>query len=130
MHLAELGRVAAEDARSAAEAERGDVLAQQRARLGALVDEQDESGAARGRFDAKRAGAGEKIEHTRAGDRIAVGVEQNVEERFAQAVGGRPDRLGLRRSKRAAAQAPADDAHQRSRGRCRRGRPGPGERRR
>ena len=115
MNGTEPRRVAAKDARRAAEAERGNVLAQQRARLGALVDEQDESGAARGRLDAERAGAGEKIEHARAGDRIAVGMEENIEQRFAQPVGGRPDRLGLRRGERAAAQASADDAHQRSR---------------
>src|SRR5262249_6101783 len=38
---------------------------------------------------------------------------QDVEQGFAQPVAGRPDRLTLRRDKRAAAQASADDAHQR-----------------
>ncbi len=38
---------------------------------------------------------------------------QDVEQRLAQPVGGRPDRLRLRRGERAAAQPSADDAHQR-----------------
>ena len=71
--------------------ERLDILAQQRARLRAVIDEQRESRAARQRLDAERAGAGKQIEHARAGDRIAVGVHQDVEQRLAQPVGGRAD---------------------------------------
>ena len=62
----------------------------------------------------ERAGAGEKIEHARAGDRIAVGVDQNIEQRLAQPVGGRPDRLRFRRGERAAAQSSADDCASRA----------------
>ena len=97
----------------AAEPQRRDVLAQERARLGAVVDEQRERRAARERFEPERAGAGKKIEHARAGDRIAVGVSEDVEQRLAQPVGGRPHRLRPRRRERAPAQAAADDAHQR-----------------
>ena len=68
MRGAELGRVAAEDLRDAAEAERLDIFAQQRARLGAVIDEQRKGRAARDRLDAERAGAGEQIEHPRTGD--------------------------------------------------------------
>ena len=115
--------VAPEDAGDAAEAERRDVLAQQRARLRAVVDEQREGRAARERLEPERAGAGEEIEHARAGDRIAVGVDEDVEQGLAQPVGGRPDRprVRLRRGERAAAQPPADDAHQRPAGRARAG---------
>ena len=80
MNGPELGRVATEDARGAAKAECGNILAQQRARFGTVVDEQHKIGAARGRFDAERAGAGEKIEHARAGNRIVEAVNENVEE--------------------------------------------------
>ena len=113
MRLAELGRVAPENARDAAEAQRRDVLAQQRARLGAVVDEQRKRRAARQRLDPERAGAGEQVEHARAGDRIAIGVHEDVEQRLAQAVGGRTDRVRFRRGERAPAQPSADDAHQR-----------------
>src|SRR5262249_5376241 len=90
-----------------------DVLAQQCARLGAVVDEQRKGRAARERLEPERAGAGEEIEHARAGDRIVIGVDEDVEQRLAQPVGGRPDGLRLRRGERAAAQPSADDAHQR-----------------
>ena len=64
---AEAGRVAAEDARAAGEAEGFDVAADEAARLDALLHEQREAGAARQRLDAERAGAGEKIEDAGAG---------------------------------------------------------------
>ena len=118
MRRAELGRVAAEDAGDAAEPERLDILAHQRARLGAVVDEQREGRAARERLEPERAGAGEQVEHARAGDRIAIGVDQDVEQRLAQPVGGRPDGLRFRRGERAPAQPSADDAHQRFLPRC------------
>ena len=73
------------------EAQRLDILAQQRARLRAVIDEQRERRAARDRLEPERAGAGEQVEHARAGDRIAVGMHQDVEQRLAQPVGGRAD---------------------------------------
>ena len=89
MRRTEPGRVAAEDAGDAAQAQRRDVLAHQRARLGAVVDEQRECGAARERLDPERAGAGEQVEHARAGDRIAIGVRRmlNSASRSRSAVG-------------------------------------------
>ena len=92
MRRTELGRVAAKNSRDAAEAERFRILPQQRARFYAVVDEQRERSAARERLDAERAGAGKQIEHACAGNRVSVGVGENVEQRLAQAVGGRPDR--------------------------------------
>src|SRR5262245_12389512 len=118
MRRAELGRVAPEHAGDAGEPERGDVLAQQRARLRGVVDEQREGGTARERLEPERAGAGEEIEHARAGDGVAISVNEDIEQRLAQAVGGRPDRPRFRRDQRAPAQAPADDAHQRLLGRA------------
>ena len=76
-----------------------------------LVDEQRERGAARERFDAECTGAGEQVEHARAADRIAVGMHEDVEQRFAQPVRGRPDGFGFRRSEGAPAQGSADDPH-------------------
>ena len=53
MRRAELGRVAAEDAGDAAEAERLDIVAQQRARFHALIDEQRIGRAARDRLQCR-----------------------------------------------------------------------------
>src|ERR687888_156890 len=92
MRGTKLGRIAPENATHAAQAQRRDVLPQQRARLGAVVDEQRKGRAARERLETERAGAGKEIEHARAADRIAIGVNENVEQRLAQPVGGRPDR--------------------------------------
>ena len=91
MRRAEIGGVAAIDFRDAAEPQRLDIVAQQRAGLGAVVDEQRERRAARNRLDAERAGAGEQVEHARALDRIVIGMDQDVEQRLAQPVRGRPD---------------------------------------
>src|SRR5262249_51189111 len=88
-------------------------LAQGGARLGAVVDEQRKIGAARKRLEPERAGAGEEIEHARAAHRIAIGMDEDIEQRLAQPVSGGPDRLRLRRGERAAAQTSADDTHQR-----------------
>ncbi len=93
MRRAEPRRIAAIDLGRAAGAQRIDVAAQQRARLRAVIDEQHEGRAARQRLKPERAGAGEQVEHAGALDRIAVGVRQDVEQRLAQPVGGRPDRL-------------------------------------
>src|SRR5262249_52162761 len=95
MRASKLARVAPKDTGRAAQTERGDIGANERARLGRLIDEQRKGGTARERLDAERAGAGKQIEHAGAGDGIAVGVEENVEQRLAQPVGGRPDRLRL-----------------------------------
>ena len=46
--------------------QRLDIAADGRARLGALLDEQAEAGAARAGFKPERARAGEEIEHARA----------------------------------------------------------------
>src|SRR6516225_2802366 len=106
MRAAELGRIAPENATHAAQAQRGDVLPQQRARLGAVIDEQREGRAARERLEPERAGTGKEIEHARAADGIAIGVNENVEQRLAQPVGARPDRRRFRRGVRAAAAPP------------------------
>ena len=79
MRRAEIGGVAAIDFCHAAEPERLDIVAQQRARLRAIVDEQRERCAARDRLDAERAGAGEQVEHARAFDRIVIGVDEDIE---------------------------------------------------
>src|SRR5258707_3944458 len=111
MHGTESRRIAAENARDAAEAERLDVLSDQRARFGPIVDEEGKGRAPRYRLQAERPGAGEKVEHAGAGDCVVIAVRQDVEERLAQAVAGRPYVLRLRRRQRAPAKPTADDAH-------------------
>ncbi len=63
----ERGRVAAQDAGDAGQAERLDVGADQAASLDARLDEERMRRAARDRFEPERAGAGEKVEHARLG---------------------------------------------------------------
>src|SRR5712671_646119 len=105
-------RIAAKDTADTAKPERSNIFAQQRARLGRIVDKQRKGRAARERFEAERAGAGKEIEHARAGDRVAIGMDKNVEQGLAQLVGSRADRVRARRGERAPAQAATDDAHQ------------------
>ncbi len=92
MRGSKLRRIASENTRGAAEAKRGDVLAQQRTRLGALIDKQCESGAARQCLDSECAGASKKVEHPRAGDRIAVGVREDIKQRLPETVSRGADR--------------------------------------
>ena len=108
-------RIAAIDLGGAAGAERIDVAAKERPRLGAVIDEQHKGGTSRVRLKAERTGAGKQVEHAGALDRIAIGMRQDVEQRLAEPVGGRPDRLRFGRQQRAPAEPAADDAHQRSR---------------
>ena len=96
MRGAEIGRIATIDFADAAEAERFDIVAQQGARLRTIIDEQRKPRAARDRFDAERAGAGEQIDDARIDDRIAVAMREDVEQRLAQAILCRPDLLRLR----------------------------------
>ncbi len=77
-------------------AERLDVLADQGARLRALVDEEGVGRPPRQRLEAERSGAGEEIEDARPHRRIVVGMGQDVEDRLAQPVRGRADRVRLR----------------------------------
>ena len=65
MRRTEIGGIAAIDFCHAAQAQRLDIVAQQRAGFGAVVDEQRERRPARYRLDAERAGAGEQVEHAR-----------------------------------------------------------------
>ena len=108
---AQIGGVAAEDLGDAAKPQRLDIVAQQRACLGAVVDKQRERGAARDGLDAERAGTGKEIEHARALDRIAVGMNEDVEHGLAQAVRGRPDFARGRRGEIAPLQSAANHAH-------------------
>ena len=105
------GGVTAVDFGDAAEAQRLDIVAQQRSRFGAVIDEQRERRPPRDRLDSERAGAGEQVEHAGIPDRIVIGVNQNIEQRLAQAVRGRTDLARRGRGEIAALQSPADDAH-------------------
>ena len=111
MRRHQAGRIAPEDAGDAAKAERLDIVAQQRARLHALVDKQHDAAPRDMASMPERAGAGEQVEHPRACDRIAIAMRQDIEQRLAQAVGGRADGVRLRR-RRAGASA---NGHRRSR---------------
>jgi hypothetical protein len=79
----ELRRIAPEDFRDAAQPERLDVGADERARLRSLVDQQRKGRPPRDRLQPERARAGEQVEHARARDRIAIGVDQDVEQGLA-----------------------------------------------
>src|SRR4029079_12035442 len=108
------GRVAAEDARAPGQAESLDVAADRSARRHRFLDEERVGGAAREGLEAEGAGAGEKVEHARALDRVAVGVREDVEDRLAQAIGRRPRVAPRGRGERPAANLTADDAHRAS----------------
>ena len=111
MRRSEIGGVATIDLCHPAQAQRLDIVAQQRTRFGAIVDEQRKAGAARHGLDAERPGAGEQVEHARAFDRVVVGVDQDVEHGFAQAVRRRTDLLRGGRSQITALQSSTDDTH-------------------
>ena len=72
------------------------------------------AGAARQRFEAEGAGAGEGVEHRTIGERQAGGREtamrEDVEQRLAGAVAGRPYRIAGRHGKPTPAMDAADDA--------------------
>ena len=108
---AEVGRVAAQDAGDAVQAERLHVLADEAAALDACLDEHRRRRAARDRLDAERAGAGEEVEHARALARQVVAVDEDVEERLAQPVARRTDVVRARCGERPAPKSSADDAH-------------------
>ena len=79
-----------------------------------VLDEGGGAGAARQGFEAEGAGAGEGVEHRPVGKREARGgkiaVRQDVEQRLAGAVAGRPHGLARRRDEPPAAMDAADDA--------------------
>ena len=104
-------RVGAPDPRHPAERERLDIGAKNRPRLGAVVDEEREAGAARQRLDRERPRSGEQIDHPRALDMAGKSVLENVEDRFAQPLRGRADGARRRRREHAALETAADDPH-------------------
>src|SRR5262249_25321435 len=111
LRLAELRRVAAEDACVAAAAERLDRAAHQAAGFGTLVDEEAEARGARQGLEPHRGGAGQEVKHACALYGIAIGVLEDVEDRLAQPVRGRTDFRRARSRDRPAAEASADDPH-------------------
>src|ERR1700732_2504107 len=86
MRRPKVRRVATIDFCYTAEAKHLDIVAHQGARLRAIVDEERELRAARDPLDAKRAGTGKQVEHARIRNRIVVTVDQDIEQRLAQAV--------------------------------------------
>jgi hypothetical protein len=88
------------DARRTEEAERFDIVANGAARGGVGFHEKRKACAARHRFQAQRAGAGKKIEHTpalRPGRPLRM--RQHVEHGLAGAVAGRAG-IAARRARR------------------------------
>src|SRR5215469_10996170 len=88
-------------------AERRDVSAENRESLSVLLDKHCLGGAAGQRLETERARPGESIEHRRTIDGDTFGcrraVRQNVEQRLAGAVAGRPYRCARRCQQPAAA---------------------------
>src|ERR1700744_3375284 len=103
--------VTAEDLGDAAEPERLNIVAHQRARLCAVVDEQCELRTTRHRLDAERAGAGKQVEYPCILDRIVIGVHQDIEDGFAQAIRRRANVTRRRRRQAAALQSSSDHPH-------------------
>jgi hypothetical protein len=60
--------------------------------LRAIVNKQREAGAARQRLDAERPCPREQVKHARPVERVIIGMDQNIEERLAQPIGGGTDR--------------------------------------
>src|SRR5262249_41741019 len=89
MRGTEIGGVAAIDLGGAAKRERLDIVAQQRARLGAVVDKQCERRAARHPLsEAWRAVTRKETRPARAVNGFFVGMHKDVDQGSAQAVGG------------------------------------------
>ena len=84
-----------------------EVRRDQRGRAAILLDERDVRGAAAQRLDADRAGPGKAVEHARALDPR----RQDVEQRLAQLVGGRPQPVPGRRLQPAPLERAGDDSH-------------------
>ena len=108
------GRIAGDDLCPVLFAERRDIAAQRGQRLAAVLDKGGGAGAARQRFEAEGAGAGKGVEHRAIGEGQAgsreTAMRQDVEQRLAGAVAGRPHRLAGRHDKPAPAMHAADDA--------------------
>jgi len=76
------------------------------------VHEQARGRAAGESLQAERAGAGEKVDHPQAREtRRPGGVFENIEQRLAHAIAGRPRQVSLWRHKGAATKLPGDDPH-------------------
>src|SRR5262249_35483198 len=80
---------------------RGDVFANERARIRAVIDEQRKGRSARQRLDAERSRSGKQVEHTSSGNRVVMSMYENVEERLSLAIGGRTNCRGFPTAERA-----------------------------
>ena len=108
----QVARITAENSRLSRQSERFDVLADKRARLRALLNEQAIGWAARDRFQAERACAREEIDDTHACEVEALdAVRENVEDAFAHAVRCRPQAVVSWGCQRAAAKRAGDNSH-------------------
>jgi hypothetical protein len=87
--------IAAEDLGHALRGAAADIVAQQRARRAAIVDEGRVNRPSRQRLQPQRAGAREKVQHPRARHQIAEAtIGQQVEQAFAHPVRGGPQMGG------------------------------------
>ena len=112
----QLGGVAAEDLGDARQPERLDVAADEGARFRFLLDEQTERGAraTAPRSPARRSPRTGRSPWRPPASNSGTAVRQDVEDRLAHAVRGRPRALVDRRGERPAAELPADDPHRSS----------------
>ncbi len=84
--VAELARIAAENLRHTADAERIDIGPDQRARLGRRLDKERLARAARQSLEPHCAGSGEEIDDGGIAHRVLICVRENIEDRLAQPV--------------------------------------------
>ena len=80
MNGAQSRRIAPEDAGHAAQTERGDIFANKRARIRAVIDEQREDRPALQRLNAECSRPGKQVEHASAGNWVATAA---VRRRYA-----------------------------------------------
>ena len=80
---------------AAVQAERIDILPEQRPALDAVFDKKRMATAARNGFEADRARAGEQIENPGAVDAFRIGMAQNIEQALTRPVRSRPDVVGF-----------------------------------
>src|SRR5438045_4989301 len=116
--LPEPCRIPPPDLAAADEAEVVGIAANEPSRLSGFLDELAEAGTAREGFEPKRTGAGKEIEHPGVLERkVFDAVSENIEDRLAHPVGGRPRVPPRGRAEATAFEASADDPDHRCRAR-------------
>ena len=113
------GGIALDQPCDGSSAEAGDIVRDQRLSRAGLLDEDRAGGSAAQRLEPQRTGSREEVEDACAVDRVAeAAMGEGVEQAFAHAIAGGPERMGrialAEPCKRPPAPAPANDPHEAS----------------